>query len=383
MNKKKILRQDSRDKHFHQFGSTTTFVPESNFRVGVETTIEKPDEVDCTAISTVKTAESKTKNLYDIPTLWDATPHTAEGADPRDTLGVAVKGLLNVRTKLVEKIWAGYYRADTGSLGSAFENIRSAMTLNQSSCTLASNFYNNWLSVGVEGVVPEGDYVVSEHDYVFLDWVVRNGVTYALVDFHLGHNVLMPAEVINVELSKTGCGAYIGSDKVGLLTQTRSLLQWLVDLYTNLITLNLKRLNTPTPPVASCPTPPLNPDVLTTWDTPANCEHNVRVLCDFNFLTPQDKDIIQACVHQESNFNNKAINHNRNWLGKIISTDWGICQINDFYHIGPGKDFPNVQYVLDNPDKAVIYMINMFKIGHLDLWVSYSSGAYRKYLKLS
>jgi len=36
--------------------------------------------------------------------------------------------------------------------------------------------------------------------------------------------------------------------------------------------------------------------------------------------------------------------------------------------------------VLDHPDKAVRYMIKMMKAGKLDLWVSYSSGAYNKYM---
>lgn len=119
------------------------------------------------------------------------------------------------------------------------------------------------------------------------------------------------------------------------------------------------------------------------WDTPQNSEHSVRVICDQQGLNPAWKDIIQACVHQESLFNNNAVNHNKNSQGVTTSTDWGICQINDRYHIGTHLDFPSVDYVVNNPDKAVIFMINMSKAGKLNLWVSYSSGAYKKYLKLT
>lgn len=150
----------------------------------------------------------------------------------------------------------------------------------------------------------------------------------------------------------------------------------------------------PTPPPAvSTPvkpreTPVAGPpiDTLGPWDTPENCRQNVRVLCDLSGLSLANKNIITACVQVESGWQNylpdgRPVTHrNLNKDGSLASTDFGICQINDFYHIGPGKDFPSVQYVLDNPQKAVQFMIDMFKAGKLDLWVSYSSGAYKKYL---
>lgn len=116
------------------------------------------------------------------------------------------------------------------------------------------------------------------------------------------------------------------------------------------------------------------------WDTPEHAYHSVRVLCDEARLTLEQKNVICACIYQESGFKNGAINHNTDSHGHIRSTDWGIIQINDHYHIGPGKDFPSVEYVLQRPEIVVAWMIGLFKAGKLNLWVSYSSGAYKAWL---
>lgn len=256
MIKKKVLSVDSRDKHLHVFGQVVDFSPESNFSGNVPNLVESPDGVNCTAISCVKVGDSKTKKLYDVDTLWQATPHSAMGADPRAPLSTAVKnGLFNRAIGQMEKLWSGYFRADTGSLD-GFDNCRSAMTITQSGCTIATNFYANWGNINrARGIVPVGDVVVSEHDYFFKDWVIQDGVTYALIDFHLGYDVLMPREVLNAELAKTGCGAWMPSDNGAGLTETRNLLEWLVDLYQNLI-LAINRLKMVQPPPAS-PKPPV------------------------------------------------------------------------------------------------------------------------------
>lgn len=132
-------------------------------------------------------------------------------------------------------------------------------------------------------------------------------------------------------------------------------------------------------PVAPAPVVP-NPDILAPdWDTQQHAYHNVRVLCDLAGLTFEQKNIICACIYQESRFK-IGIKHANVSNGVVESTDYGICQINDYYHIGAGKDFPSAEYVLDNPDKAVAWMIQMYQRGSIGQWVSYSSGAYRQWL---
>lgn len=116
------------------------------------------------------------------------------------------------------------------------------------------------------------------------------------------------------------------------------------------------------------------------WQTQKGAYHAVRVTCDNLDLSLGAKNLICACIFQESRFLNSAKNENKNEAGQIMSTDWGICQVNDWYHIGPGKDFASVEYVLANPDKVVEWMISMYQHGQLKQWVSYSSGAYEQWL---
>lgn len=130
--------------------------------------------------------------------------------------------------------------------------------------------------------------------------------------------------------------------------------------------------------------PPTVPPITTAspylWNNRANSRHSVRVICDEMGLSLYEKNVITACIQQESNFDNNAINHNTNVAGRVTSTDWGIVQCNDFYWIGAGKKFSSIKFVLDNPDKMVKWMCAMFKQGKLNLWVSYSSGAYKRYM---
>lgn len=128
-------------------------------------------------------------------------------------------------------------------------------------------------------------------------------------------------------------------------------------------------------------TMPTTPETLL-WDTRKHSFHAVRVLCDNAGLSVEQKNLICACIYQESQFSNAAVNKNKNSAGQVTSTDWGICQVNDYWHIGKGKDFSSVEYVVNNPDDVVVWMIHMFKKGQLKQWVSYSSGAYKQWLKI-
>lgn len=116
------------------------------------------------------------------------------------------------------------------------------------------------------------------------------------------------------------------------------------------------------------------------WDTPEKARHSVRVICDEEGLTVAEKNLICAVIMAESAFKNTARCDNRNAAGVITSSDYGICQINTRYHIGKGLSFPSVQYVLENPDKVVRWMIKMYRMGHLNWWVAYVNGSYKKFL---
>jgi hypothetical protein len=132
--------------------------------------------------------------------------------------------------------------------------------------------------------------------------------------------------------------------------------------------------NETVPPVVS----PANVDTLVPWTGTENCRHNVRVLCDLEGLTEQQKDDLSATVHCESNYNPACV-HPNIVNGKTASTDYGICQINDYWHIGEGKDFPSSDYVLQNPDACVRWMCQQWKAGNANAWVCHLKGLYLNY----
>lgn len=132
-----------------------------------------------------------------------------------------------------------------------------------------------------------------------------------------------------------------------------------------------------------------NPDLLLPWEFNVlgseNNHHNVRALCDLGGLDYEQKEILTACVKIESDFATGVSHKNyaitTEGVRYLASTDWGIVQINDKWHIGQGKDFPTVEYVLENPEACVRYMVNCYKTsGNLNLWCSFTSGAYKEFL---
>lgn len=128
--------------------------------------------------------------------------------------------------------------------------------------------------------------------------------------------------------------------------------------------------------------PSANPDALPVYfDTPEKAFHAVRVLADLAGASEDEKDTLCAVIYQESGFSNEAKNENKNSAGTTLSTDWGMCQVNDFYHVRPtGSPFASVAYVLENPEEVVKWMIGMMLAGGLKQWVAYTSGAYKQWL---
>lgn len=126
----------------------------------------------------------------------------------------------------------------------------------------------------------------------------------------------------------------------------------------------------------------MNPDVLLPdWSIIPAAHHNVRAICDLEGLDHEQKQILTACVYVESGFDINAVHYNKNGQGEITSTDFGIVQVNDYWHIGSGKDFPTVDYVMSHPEECVRWMARYYKQhGNLNAWVSFSAGLYQKYL---
>ncbi len=154
---------------------------------------------------------------------------------------------------------------------------------------------------------------------------------------------------------------------------------FLVNVYHDPIETNAKTLPMNQEPIAVQPPVTTAPAPKYLWDTVIDARYSVRLIADEEGLTVAEKNLICACIQQESNFKNTAVGRNYK-DGKLLSTDWGIVQVNDYWNIGLGKRWTSVQQVLDNPDKAVKWMIACYKQGNLSMWASYSSGAYKKFM---
>ncbi len=109
-------------------------------------------------------------------------------------------------------------------------------------------------------------------------------------------------------------------------------------------------------------------------------EQSIMALCLNSGLSQELAQVLVACIHVESDFDQYAIHLNDEMDGSVSTIDYGICQVNDYFHIGTGKDFSTPEEVLSNPKACIEWMINLFKQGKMNLWMSYTSGAYKRYL---
>lgn len=140
-----------------------------------------------------------------------------------------------------------------------------------------------------------------------------------------------------------------------------------------------KPVPTPPAPVLAVPVQPLMPKYL--WETKENIRHSIRVICDELGMDVEQKNTMCATIYGESEFNLYAKNYNRSKkTGEILSTDWGLCQWNDYYH---GEEISSHDAVY-NPEKAVRLMGHYWKKSeaYRNWWIAYKSGRYLQFLKL-
>lgn len=120
------------------------------------------------------------------------------------------------------------------------------------------------------------------------------------------------------------------------------------------------------------------------WGTPMTVRHSVRVICDQEGLTFEQKNTMCATIGGESEYNTKAIGPNyvvKDGRKILASTDWGLCQWNDYYHgkeISGGYDGE----AMNNPEKAVRLMCHYWKMGEVYRvwWIAYKNGRYLHFM---
>lgn len=145
----------------------------------------------------------------------------------------------------------------------------------------------------------------------------------------------------------------------------------------------------PTPVQQPAPVVPEPPKY--DWGTVAGARHAVRVICDEMGLIFEQKDTLCATMGGESGWQTYYLSGPKKGqvvklqnkdpkTGAVWSTDWGIAQINDHYHIGPGKDFISVEFVLANPEAVIRWVCKMWLAGRRTMWVAYTSGRYKQFM---
>lgn len=97
---------------------------------------------------------------------------------------------------------------------------------------------------------------------------------------------------------------------------------------------------------------------------PESISSMVLRVCKEEGMTHDQTREIYATIDCESNFNPKATNRNTDG-----TTDWGLCQYNDFWYIGPGKPIPSVDVAMNDPEFCVREMCRAWRKGRKYDWV--------------
>lgn len=297
-----------------------------------------------------------------------------------------------------------YYDTLNSSGLDCFDSICKAMWMNfkntgkRRTVSIATPWFLEF-NLARNGIVPNTiKYSGREQDYNWHNWKIAgfkkiNGILYAVGKIWQGERMgdagwmYFDRQTINTLLAIEGTLAdmILPFDGTTILNVRLTIMETIASYIRNFIKNLFKKpmINDPAPIEQIVQQPVIEESVAIPlqWDTPEHAEASAHALCSQSGLAADLENTVCAVIEAESGFKNTAKNVNKNASGVATSTDWGICQINDHYHIGEGKDFPSVDYVIQNPDKCVQWMIDMAKAGHITMWSAYNNGSYKKYLK--
>lgn len=112
------------------------------------------------------------------------------------------------------------------------------------------------------------------------------------------------------------------------------------------------------------------------WSTQEKARHSVRVICDEERLSVQDKNDLCATVGGESAWLPRATGK----PNKDGTRDYGIAQLNSKYWIGEGKLYPNIEAVYNDPEGCIRWMCKQWKAGNKNWWYAFKKKSYLKYM---
>lgn len=248
-----------------------------------------------------------------------------------------------------------------------YDNIRVSLFMHDTDkegVTAGVKWSPEWNNVEHNGIVnmpSSSDFF--PHNVRFYDWTEQGLVTEA----HIGKVIVLPREVVNKYVYRNE-GPYVFVDDIdieatkaeqwGLLEKIKN---WLIQIQAWLF---VRQLNVPVPQIV-IPDQHL-PEKAPEVETP---QQMVLRVCKEENMGEILTDQIYRTVQCESNFYSHAKRENKGENGKVLSTDWGICQYNDYYYIGPEKPIPSIDVALNDPEFCVRVMCRMFKQGRARDWI--------------
>jgi hypothetical protein len=90
-----------------------------------------------------------------------------------------------------------------------------------------------------------------------------------------------------------------------------------------------------------------------------------------------------ATICGESEFNPNAKCFNKDHYGNVVSVDYGLCQLNSYWYIGPTKTVKTPFEALTNPEKCVRVMAKAFNAGRANDWIIHRTGKHLPFMGLA
>ena len=138
--------------------------------------------------------------------------------------------------------WTGYMRADTGGMTPS-QNIQSMILTANSAIMVNTNWYANWQQPA-NTVLPIGQTVVSGHSWLVIrGWKQVNGLSVFIICAWQGYDLLMPFNVMDNAVGKSGCTAFILTTKDLGQKIKLSIIQTILDFCTNVVLFIKQEIN--------------------------------------------------------------------------------------------------------------------------------------------
>lgn len=263
-----------------------------------------------------------------------------------------------------------------------FDNIRAALWLfreKKHSVLAASYWYPAYAFPAVIPKVPQTAQPTAHAFKVRIGQKIIDGVPHLAIQQSYGEGAgengtqYFPREVVNREWKDFGAFMFVDIDPEDVKQMKVSILQRIIRLLQKMLYV-VQSAPPPTITPAPAPTPEPVPEPV---PEPESLQDMARRVCGEEKLAQSMTADLMATIHGESSWNPTAINRNDNG-----TTDYGLCQFNSKWYIGPTLEVKTPEEALQNPEKCVRVMARAFLRGRAIDWIAYRNGSYKKYLSL-